>query len=161
MTDWVPWFRDQLGASTSMFTWAVTQIDPSLHFEQPPPASASYLGDWPPARHVWHLAYYERCIAVPWLRACTGGPPVSDDPCPDWDHWDAFSGRAVDEYVADFLAIRAEQLALLEELADVDWTTPRATGWGQRPLSMIVTKTLQHALEHTDTLLRMSMWWPA
>jgi hypothetical protein len=48
---------------------------------------------------------------------------------------------------------------LLDTLSGVDWTTPRATLWGHKPLSMIVTKTFQHTYEHGDTILRMGLWW--
>lgn len=161
MTDWVPWFRHQLRASGEAFAWAITQIDSELLRSRPPQDMASFVGDWPPLRHVWHLTYYERCMVLPAMRECAGGPPIPDDPCPDWENWEAFAGRSVEELVADFHAIRAEQIALLDELADADWTTPRETPWGMQPMAMIVTKTLQHTFEHADTLLRMALWWRA
>lgn len=159
MTERIPWFREQLRSGADVIAWAVSQIDPSLHHVQPPPELADYMGAWPPARHVWHLALYERCIALPSMRQFIGGPPLSDDPCPGWDDWSGASGRPIDSYVTELRAIRAEQIAFLDETVEADWTTPRATVWGQQSLAMIATKTLQHTLEHGDTLLRMALWW--
>jgi hypothetical protein len=58
-----------------------------------------------------------------------------------------------------FRAVRQEQLVLLDQLGGVDWTAPRQTIWGNKPLAMIVTKTFQHTYEHGDTILRMGLWW--
>lgn len=159
-TDWVPWFRDQLRTSGDAFVWAIEQVDPSLHRAIPPAEQARYLGEWPPLRHVWHVAYYERCLVLPMMRAFAGGAPLSDEPCPDWENWSAYAGRTVEEHVAEFRAVRAELIAQLDDLVDADWTTPLETGWGHRPLAMVHTKTLQHTFEHTNTLLLMALWWP-
>lgn len=158
-TDWVPWFREQLRTSGEAFVWAITQIDARQHHVLPP-KSRSYLGDWPPVRHIWHVAYYEQCLVLPKMRELAGGPRLPDEPCPDWDNWDDFASRTVGEHVADFRAARADLIAQLDDMADADWTTPRETGWGYYPLSMVHTKTLQHTFEHANTLLLMALWWP-
>ncbi|MBK8027204.1 MAG: hypothetical protein IPK19_38895 [Chloroflexi bacterium] len=58
-----------------------------------------------------------------------------------------------------FLRMRQEQIALLDQLAAIDWEAPRETIWGYKPLSMVVTKTYQHTFEHGNTLLKMGLWW--
>ena len=63
------------------------------------------------------------------------------------------------DFGAEFQRIRQEQVVLLDQLGQVDWSVPRVTLWGNKPLSMIVTKTFQHTYEHGDTLLRMGLWW--
>ena len=52
-----------------------------------------------------------------------------------------------------------QQIDLLDSLASVDWAETRPTVWGDKPLSLVVTKTYQHTFEHGDTLLRMGLWW--
>jgi len=73
----------------------------------------------------------------------------------NWASW----FRAQLQSSADGFVWAFEQIAMLEELAQVDWEAPRATLWGDKPLKMIVTKTFQHTFEHGDTLLRMGLWW--
>lgn len=160
MTNWTAWFRNQLQASGDGFVWAFGQIDADLHKHLPP--RPSYLGLWPPARHVWHVTEYERCLAVPSMKQWLGGalPPDNDDLWPDTDEaWRDAQERTFDELVAAFRAVRQEQIAMLDQLETVDWTAPRETLWGNKPLSMVVTKTYQHTFEHGDTLLRMGLWW--
>jgi hypothetical protein len=35
----------------------------------------------------------------------------------------------------------------------------RQTPWGERTLYWVVSKTLQHALEHTNNLLKIALLW--
>ena len=71
MTDWVPWFRYQLKASADGFEWAFSQIPSALHELLPP--EPDYMGTWPPARHVWHVAEYERSVVIPTMGQWLGG----------------------------------------------------------------------------------------
>ena len=159
MTDWVPWFRYQLKASAEGFEWGFAQIPPAW-LEQLPP-DPGYLGTWSPARHVWHVTEYERCLALPsmylWLDESAAHPEIE---WPDDDEaWAQVQDRKLETLLAEFHQIRQEQIDLLERLTTVDWQTPRETLWGPKPLSMVVTKTFQHTYEHGDTLLRMGLWW--
>lgn len=158
MTDWASWFRTQLQTSADGFVWGAEQLDTNYHFALPP--EPDYLGTWEPARHVWHVAEYERCLAVPTMRQWLGGPLPPEDAWPDDDaSWENARRQPMSELLAAFRAIRQEQLQLLESLAGADWVTSRPTLWGPKPLSWIVTKTFQHTYEHGDTLLRMGLWW--
>jgi len=158
MTEFVPWFRYQLKASADGFEWAFLQIPPAL-FEQIPP-DPGFLGSWPPARHVWHVTEYERCLAIPSMYKWLDGPTPPEDDWPDDDDtWAKVQERGFDELVANFRRVRGQQIDLLDRLAAVDWSEPRETLWGPKPLSMVVTKTFQHTYEHGDTLLRMGLWW--
>lgn len=159
MQNWVEWFRSQLKSSGEGFAWAFQQIEPELHFELPP--VPNYMGTWSPARLVWHVTEYERCLVLPSMRQWLGGEmPSGDNIWPDDDAtWASAQNRSADALVAAFHAVRQEQIKLLDPLENVDWTAPRQTLWGLKPLSMVVTKTYQHTFEHGDTLLRMSLWW--
>ena len=158
MTDWVVWFRYQLQASADGFAWAFSQIPLEMRESLPP--GPKYLGTWPPARHVWHVTEYERCLVIPSMNQWLGAPLAANDAwLDDDDTWAKFQNRAIEELTAAFRNIRLQQIQLLDQLANTDWQAPRETLWGHKPLSMVVTKTFQHTYEHGDTLLRMGLWW--
>jgi hypothetical protein len=158
MTDWVPWFRNQLQASADGLVWAFSQIPPYLREDLPP--DPGYLGTWPPVRYVWHITEYERCLALPSMKQWLGGPIPTGEDWPDDDEaWAKVQKRGFDALAAAFRDIRKQQIDLLDQLVQVNWQTPRETFWDLKPLSMIVTKTFQHTYEHGDTLLRMGLWW--
>ena len=158
MFDWVSWFRSQLQTSAEGFVWAFSRVDPAYRLRLPP--DADYLGTWSPARHVWHVAEYERCLALPSMQQWVGGAMPGEDAWADDDAtWEAVGDRTFDALVEAFLRVRQEQIALLDQLAPIDWEAPRETIWGYKPLSMVVTKTYQHTFEHGNTLLRMGLWW--
>ncbi len=158
MTDLTSWFRYQLTASADGLEWAYRQIPARLHEELPP--DPDHLGTWSPARHVWHVTEYERCLAIPAMTKWLAGPPQPQEDWPDDDEaWARVQARDADELIEQFRRIRQQQIALLDRYAPEDWSTLRATGWGPKPLAMVVTKTFQHTYEHGDTLLRMGLWW--
>jgi hypothetical protein len=158
MTDLVVWFHYQLKASADGFEWAFSQIPGSFRESLPP--DPEYLGTWPPARHVWHVTEYERCLAIPqmyqWLN---GSIPPEGDWHDDDNTWAKVQERGFEELISRFRLVRQQQIKLLDQLKTIDWSTPRETLWGLKPLSMVVTKTFQHTYEHGDTLLRMGLWW--
>lgn len=159
-THWATWFRYQLQASADGFTWAFTQINPSLHKALPPEPAAEVCGTWSPMRHMWHVTEYERCLALPSMLLWLGGPmPPGDAWADDDEAWAKAQHRTSDQLIADFWQVRKQEIALLDQLAGADWDTPCHTPWGMKPLSFIVTKTFQHTYEHGDTLLRMGLWW--
>ena len=157
MTDWIAWFRYQLKASADGFEWGLSQI-PARFLDQLPP-DPGYLGTWTPARHVWHVTEYERCLALPsmlhWLDATRD---IEDWPDDD-ETWAKVQERGFEALIANFRRVRQQQIDLLDQLTAVDWNAPHETLWGEKPLSMVVTKTFQHTYEHGDTLLRMGLWW--
>lgn len=157
-TDWSSWFTTQLQASADGFVWAFEQIDLELRESLPP--APDYLGTWPPARHVWHVTEYERVLVIPSMRQWLGGAkPNGQDWHDDDDTWMSLENRSFDVLVSEFRQVRQQQLNLLAEFSLKDWEARQSTLWGQKPLSMVVTKTFQHTYEHGDTLLRMGLWW--
>ena len=157
MTDWVPWFSYQLKASGEAFVWAAQQLRPADHFTLPP--EPGYLGTWPAARHIWHVSGYERCLALPALQGWLDGNSAKSEKWPDDDaDWEAASDLSFERLLEEFQSVRKTQIILLDHLAAVDWTALQKTGWGEKSLAWIVTKTFQHTYEHGDTLLRMGLW---
>lgn len=158
MTDWAAWFRYQLQASAEGLIWGAEQLNPAQHHRLPP--DPAYMGTWQPARHVWHVAEYERCLVLPSMRQWLGGSMPAEDCWPDDDpSWQQVADQPLAAFVAGLRAVRQEQITLLDQLVSVDWLERRKTLWGMTPLSMVVTKTFQHTYEHGDTLLRMALWW--
>jgi hypothetical protein len=88
-----------------------------------------------------------------------GSMPHGDIWLDDDNTWAKVQNRGFDELTSAFRHIRQQQIELLDKFADADWHSQRETLWGPKPLSMIVTKTFQHTYEHSDTLLRMGIWW--
>jgi hypothetical protein len=157
-TDWVTWFRYQLKASADGFEWAVSQIPSAYHAQLPP--DPGYLGTWSPARHIWHVTEYERCLVIPSMLEWITEPLTIELDWPDDDEaWVQVQERGAEVLLVKFLNVRQQQIDLLDRLASVDWNEPHETLWGMKPLSMVVTKTFQHTYEHGDTLLRMGLWW--
>ncbi len=158
MTDYSKWFQHQLQSSADAFTWAISRIPAALHDQLP--VEPGYLGTWPPLRHVWHVTGYERGLALPAMQQWLGAPLPPGDAWKDNDEtWAAVADKSTPGLIAAFQQMRQQQIDLLQPLAAVDWETPRATLWGERSLAWVVTKTFQHTYEHSDTLLRMSLWW--
>lgn len=158
MTDWTNWFSYQLQASADGFVWAFSQINPAWHESYPP--EPQYLGTWSPIRHVWHVTEYERCLVIPSMHQWLDGlMPNGNDWHDDDKTWAGVENRSFDGLVAAFRQTRNQQIELLGQFSKKDWTMLKETLWGEKPLSMIVTKTFQHTYEHGDTLLRMGLWW--
>jgi hypothetical protein len=149
------WFSSQLTTSAAAFAWAVAQVPPERQQREPPAG----LGPWPAARHVFHLLFQERELALPtmglWL-----GQAFDAGAAPDEDvAWD--SQAAVSDLLDQFRQVRADQLALLAQLPDTAWTETRPTAWGAPTLPWVVTQTLQQTAEHTHHVLSLALYWEA
>jgi hypothetical protein len=156
--DWSGWFLKQLQASAEGFEWGFWSVPARQRTALPP--DPPYLGLWPAVRHVWHVTEYERCLALPTMQQWLGGQRPPENAWLDDDAtWRLSQELTPKELIDRFWAIRQQQLALVKELQGVDWQECRATGWGNKPLAWVVTKTFQHTYEHGDTLLRMGLWW--
>ena len=103
-------FADKLQESAENFAWAVEQVPAGRRFAPPPKP----LGEWSAARQIFHLTYYERVLALPTMRQWLGVPrPPRDAWLREETIWNDDQGRDVDELLADFHAVRQEQIALL------------------------------------------------
>ena len=152
--DLTQWFSTQLDASAEGFLWAVEQVPPGRRLAKPPRG----LGEWNVARHVFHMMYYEQQIALPSMKIWLGEPfTLSDEEYDEDSAWG--EGRAIEPMIADFRAVRAEQIVLLPQFSEHVWEETRSTTWGDVSLKWVVTKTYQHTNEHTSDVLRMALFW--
>ena len=151
-------FAGQLRVTADQLIWAAGQI----------PEARRYLasdGHWSAAQIVFHLTNYERIAVLPSARRWDGGPVVDDSRLDrELDDW-SITGRnmAWDDLIAEFEAVRSEQIALVSRMAG-RWDESRFTPWTLNdapPITLrwLVTKTLQHTFEHSDELLRMRLYW--
>src|SRR5262245_13713769 len=148
------WFHDQLQASADGFIWGARQVPGALQTVQPPEG----LGEWTAARHVFHMLFYDQTVALPTMRQWLG------ELCPSLDGLDedvAWSQRQepLDRLLAEFKHVRGEQIALLPLFDDTSWTAQREAIWGPVTLLWVVSKTYQHTAEHTNDVLRISLFW--
>jgi hypothetical protein len=148
------WFYEQLQAGADGFVWSVEQIPVARLFEQPPEA----LGEWSAARHVFHMMYYEKTVALPSMHQWLGGmiPPYDDS---DEDKAWADSKENLESLLNQFKSVRAEQIALLPKFDPALWNSTREALWGPVTLLWVVSKTFQHTAEHTNDVMQMSLWW--
>lgn len=150
------WFLTHLQAGAESVAWAVSQVPAERQLRQPPGG----LGDWTLARHVFHLLFYEREVALPAMRLWLDEPSPSRGVEPDEDvAWDPQA--PVDGLLEEFQHGRAAQLALLPQLPETAWDEPRATRWGERTLHWVMTKTVQHTAEHLHDILSLALFWDA
>ncbi|HEY3288906.1 MAG TPA: DinB family protein [Anaerolineae bacterium] len=148
------WFRDQLQASADGFVWGVEQVPDSRRNIQPPAG----LGEWPAARHLFHMLYYEQTLALPSMRQWLGDARPSTDGLDEPAAWTKAKANGED-HLAGFIAVRAEQLALLPKFNDLAWRTERETIWGPQTLLWVVGKTYQHTTEHISDVMRIALFW--
>lgn len=148
------WFQTQLEASSAGFAWAVAQI-PAERQDREPPAP---LGPWSAARHVFHLLFQEREVALPNWRLWLGGSLNPDAVTPEEDiAWD--SRAAVAGLLAQWQQGRAVLLALLPQFPEAAWDETRPALWGAVTLRWVVTKTYQHTAKHIHEVLSLALYW--
>jgi hypothetical protein len=147
-------FERQLGANTEAFVWAVGVMPVERLFVAPP----RLLGEWPAARQAFHLLYYEREVALPSTRLWAGGAYPTFEGYNEQAVWDAWD-RDVERALAEFDHVREEQLAVMRGADEAAWRAERDTAWGRRSLYWVASKTLQHALEHTNAVLKTALLW--
>jgi hypothetical protein len=147
------WFGSHLASTTDSFVWSARQV-PEERLYAPPPR---LLGEWSAARHAFHLLHYEREVALPALKLWVG------EPYPSFENFDEDAawgdGREIEGVLAEFRAVRSEQLALLAQLDSDLWQEPRDTPWGDRTLYWVTSKTYQHGIEHQNQILRIALIW--
>jgi DinB superfamily len=153
------WFSEQLQHSADTFVWTVRQLPPARQYVPPP----RHPEEWPAARHVFHMLYYERGIALPFMRYWLGEtlPELAGYYENEDAAWKDDQGYDLEQMLTQFQAVRNEQIQLLPQFSDAAWDEIRETVWGFVPLRWVVTKTLQHTYEHIHDVLRMMLFWDA
>ncbi len=147
------WFHDQLQAGADGLVWGAQQVPQARRNTAPPKP----LGEWTAARHIFHMVFYERYIALPsmqqWLGAARPVEGVEEEAA-----W-AAAGGDFETLLADFKQVRAEQVQLLAKFDEQAWQSTRETVWGPVTLAWVVSKTYQHTAEHTSDILRLALFW--
>ena len=77
------------------------------------------------------------------------------------DAWQRAQATTIEPIVAQFRAVRNEQLALLPLFKQNTWYEVRKTFEDEETATLlwVVTKTYQHTAEHTNDMLRMALFW--
>lgn len=149
------WFQHHLQASADGLIWGIEQVLPERRELSPP--DIGWLGEWTVARHLFHMVSYEEEIALPSMRQWLGHDmPVLDSYNEDRD-WGG--GHDLDGMLARFRAVRAEQIALLEQLDAEVWEEMRDCVWGPVSLRWVVSKTYQHTADHINSILQLALFW--
>jgi len=167
--------RERLEETTRIIEWAILKIPQERILEAPPhgrhPHSdkgfKTYFGDWSAYRLLFHLIFYEEVYALPTMRHWLGEPhPEVDLIFPNFDleeaawHEELERGPDLPALMERFRAVRQEQIRALERIPEGEWDRERVdTGLGRVSADFVVTKTIQHTLEHGDTLLRNVLYW--
>ena len=148
-------FAQFLQTSADGFVWGVEQVPSERRAIQP----LKPFGEWPVARHVLHMGYYERQIALPSMRQWIG-EPLPDLAGYDEDQaWEAVREQDLADLLAEFRAVRAEQVALARRFDEGRWAEQQETVWGRVSLRWVVSKTYQHTAEHTHDVLSIALFW--
>jgi hypothetical protein len=154
--DYSQWFHKQLQASAEGFKWGAELVPAARRYRTPPPA----LGEWSAARHIFHMLYYERTIALPSMQQWLGSPCPSTEDLDEDAAWQLVE-KDFAALLTAFEEVRAEQIALLIQFNPDLWTVPRESDWGQVTLLWVVSKTFQHTAEHTHDVMRLALFWDA
>jgi hypothetical protein len=147
-------FERQFGANTEAFAWAVGQVPAERLFAAPP----RLLGEWSAARQAFHLLYYEREVALPSTRLWAGGAYPTFEGYNEQAAWEAWD-RDIEPVLSEFARVREEQVAVFRGADEATWGEERDTPWGRRSLHWVASKTLQHAFEHANAVLKTALLW--
>ena len=153
------WFYMQLTSSAEAFAWAIEQMPEERLWIAPPPD----FGEWPSARHVFHLLSYERRLALPSIRIWHDETFERDETYEEnvaWENAAWAKEQNLSAMLADFRQVRSEQIALVATFDAPSWQRTLPTpAWGEVTLPWVLTKTLQHTFEHTHNILQMRLFW--
>ena len=164
---WLAW----LAGGARDVAWALCSI-PSERWTATPPV-ADRLGEWPPARHVRHLALAEQRWFVPVVEAVLDERPLAspgvelawrtelDQLNAAWDP--SLSTDAVGDLVDVLGEGRFALLQRLEAAPDAAWERELPAGVAPGPLparlEWLLARAHQHELEHLSTLWALALYW--
>jgi len=161
--------------TTHIIQWAISLV-PAERVNQPPPHAnhprsdkgfKTYFGDWSALHQVFHLAYYEKSYAIPGIQSFIDEAPPSNDlifPSSEQEtraFQDALAaGVDLPTLLQSFLDGRELQLQLLTNIPEEVWQKDSLhTGLGDVSAEFIVSKTIQHSLEHANDILKNALYW--
>ncbi len=152
-------FCDQLRRGLEDFEHALQQVPGDRLYLPPPPSHGDgALGEWPAARHVFHLDYYENHVPIPILHGWLDEPyPHLGGPNEDvaWEN-----ARDVQHTLASLREAREWQIELIQRIQPPMWDQSQELGdWGRVSLRWLTLKTVQHTHEHINTMLKFALFW--
>ena len=167
-------FTEMLNSTTKIIEYAVNTI-PGERFNTPPPHGShpnvdeffkTYFGIWSAARLLFHLAHYEHHTTVPTMNYWLGraGLKCSEFELlePEGKAWDDVVLNGIDRVfiLRQFKSIRMEQIRIISKIPEVDFHRVLKTDvFGEIPFLFVVSKTIQHSLEHGNDLMKNAVHW--
>ena len=160
---WLGW----LAEGAREVAWALCSIPPE-RWVLVPPRSDNGLGEWPPARHVRHLALNESRLIRPVVDAVLDRQPERVPSRSELDQvdaaWDAsLSPETVGGLVEALGDGRFTLLQRLETAPEEVWHQPLPSGVapGEAPthLDWLLARARQHELEHLSALWTLALYW--
>ncbi len=161
----------QLGETAQIIDWAMKSVPDERLLEEPPHSThpnasenvKRYFGSWSAYQILFHLLHYEESAALPnltlWLeeseqmkRRC-GGEKAA--------YQEALMNKLSLQTLLDrFHLVRKKQVDILNKITEAQWTEKRSnTNWGNVTIEFIITKSIQHTLEHGNKILRNVLFW--
>ena len=161
----------QLEETAQIIDWAMKSVPDERLLEDPPhfthPETTDnvkkYFGSWSVYRILFHLLHYEESAALPnltlWLdesermkRSCGGENKAYQEAL--------MNELSLQTLLDRFHLVRKKQIDVLNRITKVQWTEKRAnTNWGNVTIEFIITKSVQHTLEHGNKILRNVLFW--
>ncbi len=124
----------------------------------------NYLGEWSAIHVLIHLVVYEELAVIPEMERFALNKEVTVD----WDYVEKTEEKELEnfsdlsELLNRFNVVRKKQIALLQNANNqILNETKKETLWGNRFLSDVVNKTIQHTISHGSKLYQKTMYWDA
>jgi len=166
---------DLLESSARIIEYAITCI-PQDRFEESPPHGdhpkshkgfKTYFGTWSGARLLFHLVFYEHTYAIPTMEHWLGARhPQVDLIFPESDLEDVAWSQSVQDgldkgsLIAAFRSVRSQQIKIIKKIREEEiHQEMAATGLGKISFVFVVSKTIQHTLEHGNDLMKNVLYW--
>ena len=161
----------QLGETAKIIDWAMKSVPDERLLEEPPHSThpnasenvKRYFGSWSAYQILFHLLHYEESAALPnltlWLeeseqmkRRCGGEKDAYQEAL--------MNELSLQTLLDRFHVVRKKQIDILNKITEAQWTEKRPnTNWGNVTIEFIITKSIQHTLEHGNKILRNVLFW--
>lgn len=165
----------QLEETAKIIEWAIKLVPENWLLEIAPhkdhpkalEGMKRYFGLWSAYRLLFHLTFYEENYALPTMKHYLGGShPDVDIIFPRMEMEEKEFEKEVKKginlllLIKRYHSIRKEQIEVLNKIKDEDWTEDKVkTGFGRVSAEFTASKTIQHTLEHGDSILRNALYW--
>ncbi|MBY8995546.1 MAG: DinB family protein [Candidatus Heimdallarchaeota archaeon] len=161
----------QLEETAQIIDWAMKSVPDERLLEDPPhfthPEASEnvkkYFGSWSAYQILFHLLQYEESAALPnltlWLDesermncSCSGEKKTYQEAL--------MNELSLQTLLDRFHLVRKKQIDILNKITETHWTEKRPnTNWGNVTIEFIITKSIQHTLEHGNKILRNVLFW--